>query len=755
VLAADGGDGMRITDDERLRILRSIDPRIAELPAGVAGAWTAIHSRGLPVRINAEDWYAYQSEIGDLHKRRELLRHHKGILQTAALARFDVTREAKGHGAAWRELNAFARGVQRFVIDRRADLIAERIEHADRLSASMCDDSVKRWARRRAGECGAVMMRAGDSLSERYCAGRNYAAGFGIDAPELREDATEDETAPAVARLACRRWWLKRARKKVDRDVEHEAMAAGRVRTGAAIYVSDANMHRGRQQAARNRQLLLNLQAVNELGDSFTVADLVERSNANPHIRRCELMVRVKGCEALADQIGFTGLFLTWTLPSRFHAFPSRSRTVNPKWIAAGQPTPRAGQLQLRELWAKARASLAKMHAQYFGIRVSEPHKDETPHWHLLLFVPPAQADAVCDLLRRYALADSPDEPGAQVRRFKVEKILKEKGGATHYVAKYISKMTTGHGLDVTKSRDADGEQVDVGKPFESAERAQRWAAVHGIRQFQFFGTPPVGLWREFRRLDGPIPREFNGRPLTARAWCAMENARRAADASDYAAHVRALGGIGVKRADLRVSLWRIQDGTLGAYGELQPAATRGVAAPLTLRLPVGVRRSHVRRRERNGRAVVSCRLSTVYAPARVNVAQVLTRLHTWTIKPREDAPQRAAGETAPWTRVNNCNRVGEGDAAPSTISAAGDAVPPADPPTLTMHDRQIASSDPPIGASTPPESPHARWLRRFGTPKDRARAAAADRLRADPEASARVLSMFARREQRQGEKPK
>jgi hypothetical protein len=71
------------------------------------------------------------------------------------------------------------------------------------------------------------------------------------------------------------------------------------------------------------------------------------------------------------------------------------------------------------------------------------------------------------------------------------------------------------------------------------------------------------------------------------------------------------------------------------------------------------------------------------------------------------------------------------------------------------MHDRQIASSDPPIGASTPPESPHARWLRRFGTPKDRARAAAADRLRADPEASARVLSMFARREQRQGEKPK
>jgi hypothetical protein len=762
---------VRISDAERLRILQGIDPRIAELPAGIAGAWAAIHSRGLSSRINAQDWYAYQTEAADLHKRRELLRHHKGILQAAALARFDARREVEGHGAAWRELNAFARGVQRMVIDRRADLIAARIEHADRLDASLSDDSVKRWARRRAGECGAVMFRAGDSLSERYCAGRNYASSFGIDAPELKEDATEDETAPAVARLACRRWWLRRARRKVDRDLEAEEISAGRVRRSAGVYVSDANMRRGEAQARRNRQLLLDLQAVNELGEAFTLADLQESSLANPHIRRCELMVRLKGCEALADRVGYVGRFLTWTLPSRYHAQPSNMSDRNPAWIAAGEPSPREGQMVLRDLWAKARASLAKMHARYFGVRVAEPHADATPHWHLLLFIAADQADAVCDLLRRYAMADSPEEPGADKHRFKVEVIDKAKGSATAYVAKYVAKMTTGKGLDAARSRDADGEQREVGTPWESAQRARRWASVHGIRQFQFVGTPPIGIWRECRRLEGPVPREFNGRPLTARTWSAMENARQAADGvpveriaedgsvevvkvPDYAAHVRALGGVHIKRDDLRVRVWRQADGTLGAYGDLAAPATRGVAAVQSLRVPVGVRRSHVRRRERNGRAVVSCRLSTVYAPSRVNVAEVLTRLHVWTIKPREDAPQRAAGETAPWTRVNNCNRAGEGDAAPSTIHAAGDAVLPAESPPVTVIDRDPAPSDPPMQASTPTESPQARWLREFGTAKHRIKAAAADRLRADPAACDRVLSLFARRE-RQGEKPK
>lgn len=657
---------------------------------------------------------AERVEREDRRRRRKLLRNHPGRVQELALGRFDQTRRERGFNPAWRELNAYARGVQSMVMERRAEFEAARIAAADVLHRGLSDASVKRWAQRRAGECGAAMMHA-ETLAGRYAAGSDYAAGYGIDAPELREGSTDEQTAPAVARLACRKWWTRRARRQLDRDIEREEIDAGHVRRGAAHYVSHANMERGLAQAERNRQLLLSLEAVNELGESFTLADLIERSNANPHIRRCELMVRLKGCEAVADRMGWVGRFLTWTLPSKYHAHPSNMPADNPRWIAAGRPKPRQGQAQLRDLWAKARASLAKMHARYFGIRVAEPHADAAPHWHLLLFVAPEQADAVCDLLRRYAFSEDADEPGAAEHRFRVEVIDKAKGGATSYVAKYVSKMTTGTGLDAARSRDADGVQREVGAPFESAQRARRWASVHGIRQFQFFGTPAVGIWRECRRLDGPIPREFNHRPLTAKTWCAMESARAAADRSDYAAHVLALGGMCQPRESMRVGVWSEQLGTLGRYGDQNAPTPRGLAAVQALRVPVGRRRRRVRRIADGARVAVSCQVVRVYAVERVHVAEVVTRPHVWVIKQKSEGA-RAGGDGAPWTRVTNCN--------------------------------QHAAADPAAPADDPPQRPaDAQWMRDFGTGKERAAARKAEITRSDPAAVAAALTKFDQRE--------
>lgn len=41
-----------------------------------------------------------------------------------------------------------------------------------------------------------------------------------------------------------------------------------------------------------------------------------------------------------------------------------------------------------------------------------------SPHWHLLLFTPAGHREAVREVMQRYALADSGDEPGAQTHRF-------------------------------------------------------------------------------------------------------------------------------------------------------------------------------------------------------------------------------------------------------------------------------------------------------------------------------------------------
>ncbi|QHS09555.1 hypothetical protein [Sinimarinibacterium sp. NLF-5-8] len=227
--------------------------------------------------------------------------------------------------------------------------------------------------------------------------------------------------------------------------------------------------------------------------------------------------------------------------------------------------------------------------------------------------------------------------------------------------------MTTGAGLDRAISRDADGEQSDAGAPFDAAQRARRWSSVHRLRQFQFFGLPLIGIWRECRRMADPIPEVFNGQQLSVRRWAAMESARKAADGlpverinasgeletvrvPDYDRHVRALGGPAVPRIQMRMSMWRARDGVIGRYGDVAGAVARGVRA--SVYAPVA----------RDGRVLRRVAVG--------DVARVVSREHIWTIQPKSERRSdlganlgAEGGFASPWTRVNNCTPLPDGRA--------------------------------------------------------------------------------------------
>jgi len=226
------------------------------------------------------------------------------------------------------------------------------------------------------------------------------------------------------------------------------------------------------------------------------------------------------------------------------HARFASTGMVNPKYDGTD---PRQAQKYLAVLWQRIRAKLDRLNVKRYGFRISEPQHDGTPHWHLLLFMSPDEAETVRDVLRDYALREDGDEPGAQEHRFRVVSIDRNRGTAAGYVAKYVSKNIDGHGLQ------ANLHNHDAAS---AAQRVEAWASTWGIRQFQQVGGPPVGVWRELRRLsEGDVSGFIRG-------------AVRVADAGHWAAFTELMGGPSAKRAAFPIQLLKVWSDKLGQYNE-------------------------------------------------------------------------------------------------------------------------------------------------------------------------------------------
>lgn len=211
-----------------------------------------------------------------------------------------------------------------------------------------------------------------------------------------------------------------------------------------------------------------------KISDNYIpLKDIIISANHNPHRYHAEIQNKIDCLEKKAKEFNLVPIFMTLTLPSEYHKMKTdrvtKELVYNSKYNGM---TPKESVKVLTSMLAKLRhdrslKELSKNQRVFY--RVNEPHKDGTPHTHILLFIPKDRIQRVKTAFNR--LFDS-----------KANDIQTDIQNAKAYVMKYINKT-----LPLSKK-----EKLTTKERYLNA-----WYSKHRINRFNSSRTlAPINLYR-------------------------------------------------------------------------------------------------------------------------------------------------------------------------------------------------------------------------------------------------------------------
>ncbi len=274
-------------------------------------------------------------------------------------------------------------------------------------------------------------------------------------------------------------WIRRRMRSQIRRAQEATHLLFHDIGKSRQEYASEWTTKNRQQQLALQSLWMRHTEAINQkTGEAFKLTDIAKTAER----RLAEALAIIKAMEERGQYTGYKMLFVTITLPSEYHANPEYGTN---SWDGS---SPRDGHLWITKRWARARALMKKQCIDMYYIRTTEPHKDSTPHSHIMLWT--KDAEETKRILQKHFMHSG---RALDIKDLGYQSDDENSNAkATSYLLKYLVKTVGTDDALKNQFNDASIDRVDA------------WRATYAIRSIQFGGLPrgAVGIWRETRRID-------------------------------------------------------------------------------------------------------------------------------------------------------------------------------------------------------------------------------------------------------------